>query len=227
MKKIPIIFIIISIVSIISCRETAVKPDLSNPVDADGNVYNIVTIGSQVWMVENLRTTKFRNGDPIPNITNDTLWGKLSGGAYCNYNNDLSNVETYGRLYNWYAVNDSRKIAPEGWHIASSQEWWTLINYCGGRDSAGSKLKEVGTKHWSSFNTTATNESGFTGLPGGLRTTTIYRDIGTNGYWWCSDEYPYYPNSANCGWLVFRNDIAQVSYCGKSYGFSVRCIKDN
>lgn len=135
--------------------------------DYDGNVYQTVLIGDQCWMMENLKVTHYRNGDPIPHVTDGVTWGNLTSGAYCNYNNDEGNVATYGRLYNWYAVDDSRNIAPAGWHVPSDAEWQTLVDYLGGDAVAGGKMKEAGTTHWASPNTGATNESGFTALPGG------------------------------------------------------------
>jgi len=140
--------------------------------DIDGNVYHIVTIGTQVWMVENLKTTKFRDGSSIPNVTDAEEWvghGELHSGAYCNYDNTAANSNTYGSLYNWYAVVDERNICPTGWHIPSEAEWATLIAYLGGQDVAGGKMKEAGTAHWSTPNTGASNSSGFTALPGGSR----------------------------------------------------------
>jgi uncharacterized protein (TIGR02145 family) len=148
--------------------------------DIDGNVYETIQIGTQWWIKENLRTTHFRNGDPIPLVTDDTAWAGLSTPAYCEYGNDPANVTDYGRLYNWYAVADSRYIAPQGWHVATDEEWKQLEMYLGMSQSEanltgirgtveGGKLKEAGTVHWQSPNTGATNESGFTALPGGYR----------------------------------------------------------
>ena len=154
------------------------------------DVDNYVTIGTQVWMVDNLKTTKFRNGDIIPNVTDKTAWKELKTGAWCYYDNNPANGAIYGKLYNWYAVNDPRGLAPKGWHIATDAEWTTLINYLGGESVAGGKLKEIGLAHWASTNTGATNETGFSAVPGGCRDYhgTFY-DIGGYGYWWSSTEY--------------------------------------
>jgi len=135
--------------------------------DIDGNVYHSVTIGTQTWMVENLRTSKYRNGDSIINVTNNTSWSTLTSGAYCDYDNTPNNSIIYGKLYNWYAINDSRSIAPMGWHVPTDVEWTTLITYLGGESIAGGKLKETGIIHWETPNGDATNTSIFTGLPGG------------------------------------------------------------
>ena len=194
--------------------------------DIDGNVYNTVTIGTQTWMVENLKTTKYRNGDAIPNVTVDASWAALTTGAYCWYNNDAATFKaTYGALYNWYAVADSRKIAPTGWHVPTDAEWTTLTTYLGGVSVAGGKLKETGTSHWISPNTGATNSSGFTAFPGGSR----YADgtssfIGASGYWWSSSE-----GSSTNAWYRYMNPINSSVYrsnYNKYYGFSVRCLRD-
>ena len=164
--------------------------------DIDGNIYNSVTIGNQVWMAENLKTTKYQNGEAIPNVTDDTEWSNLVTGAYSDYNNDPSNSDTYGRLYNWYAVDDSRNICPSGWHVPNYSEWTTLENYLGGYLVAGGKLKETGTTHWSSPNTGATNETGFTALPAGGRGSNpgdfIY--LGERAVWWTSKDSVTYWN---------------------------------
>jgi len=206
--------------------------DNNNPTvtDIDGNVYTTVTIGTQTWMVENLKTTKYRNGDPIPNITDGTEWGNRSTGAYCDYENTPSNSTIYGKLYNWYAVGDSRNIAPTGWHVPSDAEWTTLITYLGGEDVAAGKMKstgtiEAGTGLWYSPNAGATNSSGFTGLPGGYR----YPDgsfyfRASNGYWWSSSQ-----GVSSEAWYrgLFYNYATVDRYrSNKAVGFSVRCLKD-
>ena len=118
-------------------------------IDKDGNIYKIVTVGTQVWMAENLKTTKYSNGDQIPNETDSLQWLNLSGGAYCWYNNMASTFKNnFGALYNWYAVQDSRNLCPTGWHVPSDTEWTILTNYLGGGSAAGGQLKETGTNHW-------------------------------------------------------------------------------
>jgi len=193
--------------------------------DADGNVYHTVTIGTQVWMAENLKTTKYRDGTAIPNVTNAASWVGLTTGAFCWYNNDATTYKnTYGGLYNWYAVNTG-KLAPTGWHVPTDAEWTTLTTFLGGEDVAGSKLKETGTTHWLSPNAGATNETGFTALPGGYRINDgAYGDFGGSGYWWCSNEggtsNPFL-RYMTCGFSkVVRSDTS------KQYGISVRCVKD-
>jgi uncharacterized protein (TIGR02145 family) len=199
----------------------------STIIDADGNVYHPIKIGSQIWLVENLKTTKYRNGDLIPNVSLNSAWANLSTGAYCNYNNNSSNSETYGRLYNWFAVNDSRGLAPEGWHIATDEDWTILTDLLGGESVAGGKLKEVGTAHWGNPNNGATNEVGFTALPGGYR-ANFEAFIGLNsiGSWWTSTA-----SSATEGWArgIFNEavNVDRGGYYEKKMGFSVRCVKDD
>jgi len=194
--------------------------------DIDGNTYNSVTIGSQIWMVENLKTTKYRNGDAIPNITVNTAWVNLTTGAYCDYNNNPSYSATYGRLYNWHAINDSRKIAPPGWHVATDTDLSALTAYLGGISIAGGKLKETGTVHWGNPNTGATNEAGFTALPGGYRSNNgTFLGINAIGSWWSSSE-----SSASDAWAlgIFADAVGvdRGGYYTKNIGFSIRCIKD-
>lgn len=194
--------------------------------DVDGNVYDTVTIGAQIWMKENLKTTHYRNGDPIPNVTDNTAWSTLTSGAYANYNNDAANVATYGRLYNWFAVKDARNIAPAGWHVPTDAELNTLIAYLGGVSVAGGKLKEAGTVHWASPNTGATNSSGFTALPGGYRLFNgVFGGITTYAYIWSSVEY----NADNAWGGGVYNTSAGVlsgSFYSKTDGYVVRCVKD-
>jgi len=195
--------------------------------DIDGNVYHTIKIGTQVWMVENLKTTRYNDGTRIPNVTDNKAWSNLTTPAYCWYNNDATNYkDSYGALYNWQAVNTG-KLAPEGWHVATNDEWARLIVFLGGESVAGCKLKEVGTSHWLYPNTGATNETGFTGLPGGYRYNVggSFVGIGKNGIWWSATEAQ---TNYACVWVVY-NDASYVDYYGytKRNGLSVRCVKDN
>ncbi|MCX6834968.1 MAG: thrombospondin type 3 repeat-containing protein, partial [candidate division Zixibacteria bacterium] len=193
--------------------------------DIDGNVYRTVTIGNQVWMAENLKVTHYRNGDAILNVTDSAGWIGLTTGAYCNYNNDIDNVATYGRLYNWYAASDIRNIAPEGWHVPNDIEWQTLVNYLGGDAIAGWKMKESGTAHWLPPNTGATNEYGFTALPGGYRGWYgIFADLGNYATFWTSTVI----SSTYAWYRSVSYDNPEVSHYDskKHYGFSLRCVKD-
>ncbi len=183
-----------------------------------------VTICSQVWMNKNLDVSTYRNGDPILKVTDQTTWNSLTTGAYCYFNNDSTTyASVYGKLYNWYAVNDPRGLAPVGWHIPSETEWDNLKNCLGGSAVAGGALKETGTLHWNSPNTGATNSSGFTGLPGGIRSTT-YQNIGTMGFWWTATVNDAFNAKYNS---VSNNSITCPSGVNvKQSGYSVRCIKD-
>jgi uncharacterized protein (TIGR02145 family) len=159
--------------------------------DINGNSYKTISIGTQTWMAENLRTNKYRDGSAIPIVTNNTEWAALSSGAYCIYvNNETEIPATYGRLYNWYAVADIRNIASRGWHVPTDAEWLTLITFLGGESVAGGKLKETGITHWGSPNTNATNESGFTALPGGYRINIVgtFGDIDARRFRWSSTD---------------------------------------
>jgi len=203
--------------------------------DIDGNTYKIIKIGNQWWMTENLKVTHYSNGEAIPNVTDNTEWTNLSTGAYCNYDNNSSNVATYGRLYNWYAVNNSRNIAPAGWHVPTDEEWKELEKYLGmsqsdadntgwrGTDEGG-KMKEEGTTHWQSPNTGATNSSGFSALPGGYRRDGNYYYMGYGADFWSSTEH----DSGYAWYRLLSYDSSDVGRNGnyKQGGFSVRCIRD-
>jgi uncharacterized protein (TIGR02145 family) len=204
--------------------------------DIDGNVYKTIKIGDQVWMAENLKVTHYRNGDPIPNVTDVGTWGDLTTGAYCNFDNNEGHVATYGRLYNWYAVDDSRNIAPEGWHVPTDADWKQLEMYLGmsqaeadgkgwrGTDEGG-KLKETGTTHWASPNTGATNESGFSALPGGYRHSSgSFTSMGGRANFWSSTGI-----SSGYAWgrtlSCYCSQVSRNNY-DKHYGCSVRCVRD-
>lgn len=208
------------------------KADIKEPVtDIDGNVYTTVTIGNQVWMAENLRVTRYRNGDPVPKITDQAAWQNTISGAWCNYMNADSNANAYGHLYNWAAINDARGIAPHGWHIPTDEEWFTLQYFLGDYMVAGGKMKESGTQFWFSPNTGADNSSGFGGMPGGIRESpgaypNPFWGIRFFGFWWSATE-----TSDNPLYASFRSLRHDSSYMGwtntyKNNGLSVRCIKD-
>jgi uncharacterized protein (TIGR02145 family) len=193
--------------------------------DIEGNVYQTITIGGQTWFAENLRTTHYRNGDTIPSVKDEIAWRDYTTGAYCNYDLDESTAITYGKLYNWYAVSDVRNLAPTGWHIPTDDEWDTLEAYLGGQSIAGGKMKETGTVHWNSPNTGATNECGFTALPGGRRIydgTFFY--IGRIGVWWSSTEIS--SNGVSVRTLYFNYGNVNHDVLNKNDGYSIRCVKD-
>ena len=205
--------------------------------DIDGNVYHTVTIGTQTWMVENLKTTRYRNGDSIANVTVFDKWPKLTTGAFTCWGRDLRTIDEFGLIYNWYAINDNRKIAPIGWHVPTDAEWRTLIEFLGGTSVAGGKLKETGFKHWSppfvrwdGNVPPATNDWGFSALGGGALAqwgNSNEYSIGYGGiygYWWAANEY----NSVDAWYTGMRyNSItAGTSNAEKWEGLSVRCLKD-
>ena len=167
----------------------------STVTDIDGNVYHTVTIGTQVWMVENLKTTKYNDGTAIPLVTDVTSWSNLTTPGYCWYNNDATAYKTtYGALYNWFTVNTG-KLAPTGWHVPTDGEWTTLTSYLGGENVAGGKMKSTGTIEdgtglWHDPNIGATNESGFSGVPAcGRNCDGRFANIGKDGIWWNASEY--------------------------------------
>lgn len=216
------ITIILAIVSI-SCS----GDKTTNTNDTSQNTE--VKISTQIWQTKNLDVTKYRNGDPIPEVTDSTEWIYLTMGAWCNYNNNPANGAIYGKLYNWYAVNDPRGLAPLGWHIPSMDEWTQLTNSLGGYQVCGLKMKEMGLDHWLSPNTGATNESGFTALPGGRRASMslsgAFQYMGSNGFWWLSDSF--FVGSYGRGFsLSYKDSAIGVGYNDKLYGFSVRLVKD-
>jgi uncharacterized protein (TIGR02145 family) len=194
--------------------------------DYDGNVYHQVTIGTQIWMVENLHTLHYRNGEPIPNVADGTVWGNGTLGACCSYSNDEANAETYGMLYNAYAILDPRNIAPVGWHVATNDDYLKLETYLGGNTTAGGKMKEAGVTHWISPNTGATNSSGLTALPGGYRggATGIFAGIGEKAYFWTSTSQSA---DAIYGRILDANSEQSTTTTDFKYvGMSVRCVKD-
>ena len=193
--------------------------------DIDGNTYKTVTIGTQTWMAENLRVARYKNGTEIPLVTDETDWAALSTPGYCWYNNDEATYKAnYGALYNWYTVSTSN-LCPTGWHVPTDAEWTTLTTYLGGESVAGGKLKETGTTHWTSPNTGATNETGFTALPGGGRGEDgVFRYIGGACDLWSVTEF-----DASYAWyrrlVSSRNDAIRPNFYKKA-GFRVRCLRD-
>lgn len=207
--------------------------------DADGNIYKTIKIGNQWWMAENLKSTKYSNGALIQSVTDETEWSNLSKGAYCNFDNKPDNAVTYGHLYNWYAINDSNKLAPTGWHIPSDEDWKILerelgmseaqsneFGWRGGNE--GDKLKIEAPKGWTEVSPVwGTNTSGFTALAGACR--LFNGGIAEPGlfacaFWWTSssssNKEAYYRHLDKKNSAIFR------SYTYKNYGFSVRCVKD-
>jgi uncharacterized protein (TIGR02145 family) len=205
--------------------------------DADGNAYaTIILNNGQEWMASNLRTATYANGDPVPNVTDGNQWNGLTAGAWAYYANQSNFENPYGKLYNGYAVSDPRNVCPTNWHVPTDAEWSTLVGYldptydpnANGFQSvtAGGKMKSTGTQYWIAPNTGATNESGFSGLPGGTRFSFdgSFHFLGGSGYWWSASE-----SGAEGAWARFLDygnaGIYRNSY-GKRNGFSVRCLRD-
>jgi uncharacterized protein (TIGR02145 family) len=203
--------------------------------DIDGNAYKTIQIGTQTWMAENLKTTKYNDNIPIPNVTDNSTWANLSTDGFCWYFNDETFKPVYGALYNWYTINND-KLCPTGWHIPSDTEWHTLVltfdataqSILGTEsNTAGGKLKETGILHWKSPNTGATNESGFTAIPGGLRNSDgefYLPSIEGYAYYWSTTELN--SNSAYIRDLFYTGSNISRGSWSKVVGSSIRCIKD-
>jgi uncharacterized protein (TIGR02145 family) len=202
--------------------------------DQEGTQYRTVTIGTQTWMAENLRTTKYRNNTPILNLTNGFEWTSNTTGAYCSYLNRTTNDCPYGKLYNWYAVNNTNQLCPIGWHVPTDAEWNVLIanldpsydpTIIGSQSTtAGGNMKSTGTQYWLSPNFGATNSSGFSGLPGGYRDSDgPFVAIGENGIWWSSTK-----RSTTIAWFLLSYSVGGVTrgVANEAEGFSVRCLRD-
>lgn len=239
-KSVIVGLLLISVIFLVSCEKETTEP-MDNDItvtDIDGNIYQTVQIGTQLWMAENLKVTHFRNGDAIPHIINDDEWINTNNGAYCFYNNTLSNAEIYGNLYNWFAVDDIRCIAPEGWHIPTDDEIKELEITLGmsesEADNEGGRGTNEGSKLagsddlWENSSLEENSEfgtSGFSLLPGGYRQSSNGHslDMGYTGYFWSSSV------SNNAAWkrdLFYHSTKVDRSSRNKNFGFSVRCIRD-
>lgn len=200
---------------------------ISNPgagVTFDGYNYSSIVLGNgQEWMAENLRTTVYANGDPIPNITDNSQWDNLTAGAWVHYNNDIQNEYPYGKLYNWYTAIDSRNVCPISWHVPTVDEWNNLVGYLGSGWQSGGKMKSI--SQWVPPNVGATNESGFSGLPAGLHAYSSFDLLGHHAGWWSSNE-----ENANYAIFYQVNNYDSQTYSGPSvskfYGYSIRCLKN-
>lgn len=226
----------------ISFTTLLVIPNYGTVQDYEGNTYNTILIGSQEWMLENLRTTHYSNGAEVPNVSDNTAWYNLMythSGAYCNYNNDASNVAVYGRLYNWYAAADTRNLAPVGWHVPTRADWDELEYYLG-RNSGltqvnyiGRKLKELGNAHWG-WSNPADNASGFTALPGGTRDSYgTFSGMGYYGWFLSSSTIPA-SGQDHAYWRSLNGADENIYWVtqpynawGKSNGLSIRCVKND
>ena len=215
-----------------SCDKQEIVVIMRNPwieygsmSDKDGNTYKTILIGTQTWMAENLKTTKYKDGTSIPIVTDAASWSNLSTPACCWQENSLIRKVTYGALYNWYTINTG-KLCPTGWHVPSDAEWTELTDYVGGENIAGGKLKETGFRHWKSPNTGATNEAAFSAYPGGDRLNgpdALFDNLSEMGCWWTSthDE-----NLAINRLMYDNSNRIQKFYYSKNTGLSVRCVWD-
>ena len=216
---------ILLLMGLVGCQTNSVK-------DIDGNKYKTLKIGNQIWLSENLKTTTYNDGTAIPLVKSYDAWAELSTPAYCWYNNDSTNKEVYGALYNWYAVN-TKKICPEGWHVPTDEEWTELRTYLGDKGNAGLALKESGTSHWRSPNSDASNTTGFTGLPGGYRDYKgPFNLLRKDAYWWSSTESYRYISTDSASPISFYRNLRYDDHdlfrnvTDKSFGLCVRCLKD-
>ncbi len=194
--------------------------------DADGNMYASLLMGNgDEWMASNLKTTSYANGDPIPNVPDAVEWGSLTEGGWINYNNNPQHDSLFGKLFNWYAVDDARNACPVDWHVATDAEWTNLTNYLGGLSASGGKLKSTGTVLWLSPNDGATNESGMACQPGGIRTAGgIFQEMFGTGTWWSST-----PNNSFTSWnrsLFYTSSGTWRGSGSNIQGASVRCVRD-
>lgn len=237
MKKLFTLFICVTALTFPAIKAQTIT-------DADGNVYNTITIGTQLWMKENLKTTKYRDGSSITNVTDPNTWLSLTTEAYCNYDNTSSNANIWGRLYNWYAVSDTRELCPTGWHIASDYDWTILQNYLyvngynyDGSTTGGNKIAKAlsSTTHWVASSVTGApgnsdfpsvrNSSGFTSLPNGYRSMGgSYNNLGESSYFWAST--PYNSTSSYRYAMDYDNPILWRNFFSNVYGAAVRCICD-
>jgi uncharacterized protein (TIGR02145 family) len=231
-KNTIISFLLLVILSVISCdkkkNDTTPPPDTGTVTDVEGNVYKTIKIGTQVWMAENLKVTKYRNGSNIPYIFLFLEWERLSTNAYCETQFGVAAASTYGYQYNWYAATDTRGLAPAGWHIPSRAEWQVLINFLGGNAAATDKLKEAGTTHWTAPNT-AVNSSGFTALGTGFRFeygsySSVLSSV-VRTAWWSSTTVGGANTSAVAIDIYGNKPVADTSLL-YNCGLSIRCVKD-
>ena len=210
-----------------SCSTQNPNPNNSNNnsvTDVDGNVYPTVQICNQVWTAKNLNVSHYRNGDVIPHITNLNDWFFSTNGGWCWYNNDSANYSQYGKLYNCYAVMDSRGLAPSGFHIPTDAEWGILVSCLGGSSMAGGALKETGFTHWNGPNIGATNSSGFNAFAAGYNVGNAFADNGIRCYWWSTDHDG--AGHASLWGCYYYNANMGKAMLSQNVGASVRLIKD-
>jgi len=219
---------ILAVVLVAACGGGSPYGTMAKPTgtvtDVEGNVYPTIIIGKQEWMVENLKTTQFADGTPIPNVTDGVTWFDLTSHAYAWYDNDIANKDLYGALYNWWVV-DTTIICPEGWTVPSQDNWQALADSLGGTAVAGGRMKEAGTAHWQAPNTGATNQSGFAALPAGWRSLTgAFIEQGQVAMWWTSTPYLLTLDPEGVFWdASSRSTSSNGANARFQSGFSIRC----
>lgn len=222
LSKLKTGLLILAIINVFySCKKSSATTTVPQPA------IESVTIGTQIWTKKNLDVDHYKNGDAIPEVKDFNVWKNLKTGAWHYYDNSTDNGKIYGKLYNWYAVNDPRGLAPAGWHIPSDAEWTNLTNSLG--SGAGGKMKEAGTLHWISPNTGADNSSGFNALPSGSSTSLIFLQQGYETYWWTSTSFALSTETVAIFRAVYYNGSGvNGAGVGTSLynGFSVRCVKN-
>ncbi|MFH0842125.1 MAG: fibrobacter succinogenes major paralogous domain-containing protein [Bacteroidota bacterium] len=241
--KITMIFLTLLMLTLLSaCGEEErvneapqiIDSEVTDPgvvVDIEGNIYKTIVIGTQTWLAENLKTTILNDGTPVPQISDVTQWGRLSSPGCCWYsNNESANKATHGALYNWFAVQTG-KLAPVGWHIPTREEWAALIDYLGGKQTSGGKMKEAGLVHWKAPNSEATNSSGFSAFGSGARYgfCSGFHGLGERAFFWTATSSDGIQDIARYLHLDFNSGVIADStevpgY--KVFGYSVRCVKD-
>lgn len=194
--------------------------------DIDGRSYRTMVIGSQTWMIDNLKVTNFNDGSSIPYQTGGSSWDNISGTtepAFCFYSNDVKFNDPYGAIYNWHAAHNP-KLCPVGWHVPTYAEWQTLINFLGGASVAGGKMKATGTTYWQTPNTGASNSSKFNALPSGGRAGTVFGDMKTHAYFWPQDDF-----ATGANLIILRHNTALIEtgvVVNKAFGAAIRCVKN-
>ena len=230
MKPAVKIFLAASLLFAMSCKKEENNtvdppPPVCDTSHHDPDQYDAVTIGTQKWMSRNLEVMHYRNGDAIPQVESDAAWAALTTGAWCWYQNQSANGPVYGRLYNWYAVNDPRGLAPAGWHVPTIAEWDTLSTALGGEFEAGGKLKQSGYCAWFAPNVGATNSSGFTAVASGLRIADgTFIKMGIFAMWWSAT-----PAAAGYADYFYVSTFYAFTYTGSdvnAFGLAVRCVRD-
>jgi len=228
-NEIKYVLLMVILAGVSGCRTASDTTGKGETLDdIDGNSYRTVQIGDQVWMAENLRTTRYNDGTPIARVEYYDEWAELTLPAYCWYNNDSLNGEAYGALYNGYVI-ESGKLCPDGWHVPADEDWSALETTLGGPEVAGGALKEVGTDAWKTPNTGASNKSGFTALPGGYRSYNgTFNLVRTYGFWWSSSLKSWYsaPPRFLYREILYNDQIVLRDIAEHKNGLSVRCVKN-